>query len=888
MRKLRMQNNRLIVIALVILMLISIGYAALTTTLTINGTANIGSSSWLVYFTNVVQNANNNVVQVLTEPTTIGKETTTLNFAVSMDTPGQKYEFTVDVVNEGSIDAMIATETENLITQGLSTAQKKYLDYKVTYINGAPVEKNDKLAAGETKTLKVRLEFKTDVAATDLPQTAETISLSYSINYVQADDNAVAKGTTLPEIGDTVKYKTTMNGVELNKWKVFYVDGDYTYIILADYLPNSAIDTNQTYFNKLVKSNGNSIYANYTAGTTDLERRTYLINALSEKSNWDSLLTGTINGHNVNETRSEHVYAMGAPDIELWENSWNATYPADTLYTRYANDLVQSSTTYDGWYIGDTANPSSTYINLNEKEGYNNTLYYPHKSAVDGCYGYMLASSSASNYSNIFGVHYNGNVNGYSYSYSSMAARPIISLPSYYIKYMQVGDNSEENAKFVDGLADKTHSFGNYAQVTKFERASTLPATYEKEENIVSTKDSDCPIYMWNENNVLYWYSEVEHPELPANSSQIFAGFSKLTDASGIKDWNTTNVTNMATMFGGCSLLDCLNFSYFDTSNVTNMNGMISDCSQLRKIIVSEKFVTDKVTESTDMFKNCTALRGGNGTTYDSSKIDASMAHIDIAENPGYFTLVGSPLTIGDTVNYSTTLNNVTLDNWKVFYVDGDYTYIILADYLPNSAIDTNKTYFNKLSKNGNYSIYISSSATETGLETNLERRTYLINALSEKSNWDGLLVGTINGKSVNVTRNEHVFAMGAPDIELWKNSWNALYPADTIYTKYADNLTKGSTTYDGWYIGNFENPNTISLSLNSKVGYYNNILYYPHKEDIDSNKCFGYWLASTSAFDCSYILGVNSSGIIDYVYYANPNYAARPIISLPTSIVNQ
>jgi hypothetical protein len=418
------------------MMLISIGYAALSTTLTINGTANIGSSSWLVYFTNVVPNASNNVAQVVTAPSTTEKETTTINWAVNMDTPGQVYEFTVDAVNDGSIDAMIATETENLITQGLTEAQKKYLDYTVTYINGAAVEKNDKLAAGETKTLKVRLEFKEDVNAADLPTDAQTINLSYSINYVQADDNAVTKITKDPlGIGDTVNYSTTLNGVTLDNWKVFYVDGDYTYIILDDYLPNSAIDTTQTYFNKLSKNGDYSIYVKRSGSETtaeDLENRTYLINALSTKSNWDSLLTGTINGKAVNETRSEHVFAMGAPDIELWKNSWNATYSEDTLYTRYADNLTSGSTTYDGWYIGASENPSSTYISLSGKEGYNNTLYYPHKEKFDSekCYGYWLASPSASGYRNVMIVIYNGSVGSNYYNSTYYAGRPVVSLPS--------------------------------------------------------------------------------------------------------------------------------------------------------------------------------------------------------------------------------------------------------------------------------------------------------------------------------------------------------------------------------------------------------------------------------------------------------------------------
>ena len=39
------------------------------------------------------------------------------------------------------------------------------------------------------------------------------------------------------------------------------------------------------------------------------------------------------------------------------------------------------------------------------------------------------------------------------------------------------------------------------------------------------------------------------------------------------------------------------------------------------------------------MFSNCTSLVGGNGTTYDSTKTDKSMAVIDTVGTPGYLTL---------------------------------------------------------------------------------------------------------------------------------------------------------------------------------------------------------------------------------------------------------
>ena len=88
-------NKRLIAIAIVLLLAISIGYAALSTTLTINGTANIAANSWLIYFTNVQVKTGS--VTATTTPTISGTSTTTLSWAVNLETPGDFYEYYVDV-----------------------------------------------------------------------------------------------------------------------------------------------------------------------------------------------------------------------------------------------------------------------------------------------------------------------------------------------------------------------------------------------------------------------------------------------------------------------------------------------------------------------------------------------------------------------------------------------------------------------------------------------------------------------------------------------------------------------------------------------------------------------------------------------------------------------
>ena len=189
------KRTKVIAILFVLIMLISVGYAFLSTQLTINGIGTLKSNNWNIYFTNV--QIKEGSIEATTAPTTEGTSTTELNWAVSMDTPGQFYEYNVDVVNGGTIDAMVATATNEIVTTTLTADQQKYLDYSIKYVNGASVDQYDKLAAGETKTITVKLAFKDDIEAADLPSTDQTgIALSYTANYVQADDRAVEKATT--------------------------------------------------------------------------------------------------------------------------------------------------------------------------------------------------------------------------------------------------------------------------------------------------------------------------------------------------------------------------------------------------------------------------------------------------------------------------------------------------------------------------------------------------------------------------------------------------------------------------------------------------------------------------------------------------------------------
>ena len=99
------------------------------------------------------------------------------------------------------------------------------------------------------------------------------------------------------------------------------------------------------------------------------------------------------------------------------------------------------------------------------------------------------------------------------------------------------------------------------------------------------------------------------------------------------------NFTNADSMFGKCKKLTTIDLSTMDFSNVYSMNYMFENNLLLSTIYVSNDWNVDNVTNSYNMFNNCSSLVGGNGTTYDSSKIDASMAVIDNNNHEGYLTL---------------------------------------------------------------------------------------------------------------------------------------------------------------------------------------------------------------------------------------------------------
>ena len=147
-----------------------------------------------------------------------------------------------------------------------------------------------------------------------------------------------------------------------------------------------------------------------------------------------------------------------------------------------------------------------------------------------------------------------------------------------------------------------------------------------------------------------------------------------------VSNFNTGNVTNMSMMFKNI-LTTSLDLSNFDTSKVTNMYNMFNSSYNLKTIYVSNKFKTDLVTSSSNMFTNCTSLVGGAGTKYNSSYKDKTYARIDGGiSNPGYFTDVADKPSTFPTDSQETIAASVKSGNIRGYKV-GDTKTIDMGTY---------------------------------------------------------------------------------------------------------------------------------------------------------------------------------------------------------------
>ena len=168
------------------LFLFGVGFSVINATLNIKGNFNIDKIVWDLHFDNIL--VTDGSVNAISSPI-IDNTKLNINFSFNLDLPGDFYEFTVDVVNAGTIDAMIDSISK---TPTLTESQAKYLNYIIEYENGEAITTKQLVSSNSSVKLKVRVEYRTDIDGTDLPTSYENLTLGFTVNYIQSDENGTS------------------------------------------------------------------------------------------------------------------------------------------------------------------------------------------------------------------------------------------------------------------------------------------------------------------------------------------------------------------------------------------------------------------------------------------------------------------------------------------------------------------------------------------------------------------------------------------------------------------------------------------------------------------------------------------------------------------------
>ena len=187
MRK-RITRNRYVLFFLVFF--ISLGFAYLSTQLSIHGNSLLKGNTWNIHFEDVVV-----VENTADNPTpTISNDLKSVTYSTVFEAPGDIFSFNVDVVNSGTLDGMI----DEILNDGLTNDQKKYINIEYKYANGDPFEEHFVILKGCRKTINVTIEYKYDIDEEDLLLADSLENLIFSINYTKADESAYSVATFLP------------------------------------------------------------------------------------------------------------------------------------------------------------------------------------------------------------------------------------------------------------------------------------------------------------------------------------------------------------------------------------------------------------------------------------------------------------------------------------------------------------------------------------------------------------------------------------------------------------------------------------------------------------------------------------------------------------------
>ena len=202
------RRKRTIIIGslLAILICMTIGYAAFSTSLEISGTSNI-SSNWDIRITNITQGTPTGTGENAIAPSYTAL---TATMQANLYAPGDAMTYEITIANEGNIDAVLSKINK-------SDSNNPAISFETSGVN-----EGDTLLAGETAKMTVKISYNSSVTTQPDNLTAE---MTVTLNYTQKAEGYIPPVTEMTP--DDLKALAVTEGDGL--YEDEYEPGKYTY-----------------------------------------------------------------------------------------------------------------------------------------------------------------------------------------------------------------------------------------------------------------------------------------------------------------------------------------------------------------------------------------------------------------------------------------------------------------------------------------------------------------------------------------------------------------------------------------------------------------------------------------------------------------------------------
>ena len=373
-----LKRNMGLSVLILVLVSLSIGYAIISSNLELNGNAKIANMAWQVYFDNVKVTDGSTGLSI----PTLSADKTSVSFTTSFTKPTDYYDFTLDLINAGTI----AAKVDSVVLSGLTAEQDVYANYRVTYVGGGEISAGDTLNPGETREIRVRLEMDPDVDGSLLPSTDATLALSARINFVQGEEvkylmDVIKKEAVLDSIAST--YVTSSSGIDFSAVSSD-TNGKGVYT-----LTSSASDKYPIYYYRGAVENNNVIFGGFC---------------------WKMVRTTETGGIKLiyNGTPTDGTCVATGADTTIGTASMNAGYQERYMYSNpfifeigTSGDMNQDN----GKIFGKSVTYANGFYTLEDTHTLLNTSTYGTQAMSKDGYRYTCSSATAISCSSV--TYYN-------------------------------------------------------------------------------------------------------------------------------------------------------------------------------------------------------------------------------------------------------------------------------------------------------------------------------------------------------------------------------------------------------------------------------------------------------------------------------------------------